>query len=101
MAVGAALMTAGAQRLPLLDTASSLPLANRGLLSESRGAVGDIMYRRSEPLLTTVAWTIALWCGPSTVSAQTTMDVENRYPHVGVIMVWRVDDTGKPVELRG
>jgi hypothetical protein len=34
-------------------------------------------------------------------SAQATVDIENRYPAVGAIMVWRVDEAGKPVELRG
>ena len=34
-------------------------------------------------------------------SAQATVDLENRYPSVGAIMVWRVDSAGKPVELRG
>src|SRR4026208_22295 len=34
-------------------------------------------------------------------SAQTTVDTENSYPNVGAIMVWRVDDSGKPIELRG
>jgi hypothetical protein len=34
-------------------------------------------------------------------SAQATVDIENRYPAVGTIMVWRVDEAGKPVELRG
>jgi hypothetical protein len=34
-------------------------------------------------------------------SAQATVDVDNRYPNVGVLMVWRVDSAGKPVELRG
>jgi hypothetical protein len=34
-------------------------------------------------------------------SAQATVDRENRYSNVGVIMVWRVDDSGNPVELRG
>jgi hypothetical protein len=33
--------------------------------------------------------------------AQATVDVENRYSNVGAIMVWRVDDAGNPVELRG
>jgi hypothetical protein len=36
-----------------------------------------------------------------TAPAQVTIDLENRYSNVGVIMVWRVDDAGKPVELRG
>ena len=33
--------------------------------------------------------------------AQAVIDLENRYPSVGAIMVWRVDSAGKPVELRG
>jgi len=36
-----------------------------------------------------------------TTSAQVTIDLKNRYSNVGVIMVWRVDDAGKPVDLRG
>jgi len=38
---------------------------------------------------------------PSKASSQATVDAENRYPNVGVLMVWRVDSGGKPVELRG
>jgi hypothetical protein len=34
-----------------------------------------------------------------TLSAQATVDFEKRYANVGTIMVWRVDDTGKPVQL--
>jgi hypothetical protein len=37
----------------------------------------------------------------STSWGQATVDLENRYPNVGVLMVWRVDDAGRPVELRG
>lgn len=44
---------------------------------------------------------IALASAWTTISAQATVDVENKYPNVGAIMVWRVDDSGKPVELRG
>ena len=33
--------------------------------------------------------------------AQATIDLDNRYPNVVTIMVWRVDGAGKPVELRG
>ena len=29
------------------------------------------------------------------------VDLENRYANVGVIMVWAVDDAGKPRDLRG
>ena len=59
------------------------------------------MNRTTKSIVTAIAGAIALGRGPTTVSAQTTVDLENRYPHVGVIMVWRVDDAGKPVELRG
>jgi hypothetical protein len=38
---------------------------------------------------------------PLAAHAQATIDVENKYSNVGVIMVWRVDDSGKPIELRG
>src|SRR5687767_14541160 len=50
---------------------------------------------------TAIAGTIALLGGSMAASAQATVDTENRYPAVGVIMVWRVDEAGKPVELRG
>ena len=43
----------------------------------------------------------SLLLGPVAASAQATVDVENTYSNVGAIMVWRVDDSGKPVELRG
>jgi hypothetical protein len=42
----------------------------------------------------------AVLLGSVAGSAQATVDVENRYPSVGAIMVWRVDESGKPVELR-
>ena len=48
-----------------------------------------------------LAHTIALCAATRTTAAQATVDVENRYPNVGVVMVWRVDDAGTPVELRG
>ena len=51
--------------------------------------------------LTAIAGIIALGPGSMTISAQVTVDLENRYSNVGAIMVWRVDDAGKPVELRG
>ena len=44
---------------------------------------------------------IALTHASSTSLAQATVDLENRYPNVGVLMVWRLDDAGRPVELRG
>jgi hypothetical protein len=54
---------------------------------------------RSATVLMTGAMAVVL--GSVGFSAQATVDVENRYPNVGAIMVWRVDDAGKPVELRG
>jgi len=59
------------------------------------------MNRTAKSIVTAIAGAIALWCGPTTISAQTAIDLENRYSQVGVIMVWRVDSAGKPVELRG
>ncbi len=50
---------------------------------------------------TAIIGTFALVPGSTTISAQATVDLENRYSNVGVIMVWRVDDAGRPVELRG
>jgi hypothetical protein len=44
------------------------------------------------------AW--VLMCGTAAWSIQAIADGENRYSNVGAIMVWRVDDSGKPVELR-
>src|SRR5688572_15063358 len=55
----------------------------------------------SYPIVTALAGVIVLGAGPRTISAQVTVDLENKYPNVGVIMVWRVDDAGRPVELRG
>lgn len=44
---------------------------------------------------------ITLASPPVTVRAQATIDAANSYPAVGVLMVWRVDGEGRPVELRG
>jgi Trypsin len=44
---------------------------------------------------------IALRLGATSVSAQATIDLENKYPNVGTLMVWRVDESARPVELRG
>jgi hypothetical protein len=48
---------------------------------------------------TAIAGSVALLLAPMTASAQATVDLENRYPSVGTIMFWRVDDSGKPTEL--
>jgi Trypsin len=47
-----------------------------------------------------MAGAVAVLLGSGPSSAQATIDAENSYPNVGAIMVWRVDDSGKPVELR-
>ena len=41
----------------------------------------------------------ALLLGSTAVSAQASLDSQNRYPNVGAIMVWRVDSSGKPLKL--
>lgn len=50
---------------------------------------------------TAIAATIVLGPGSTAVRAQATLDLENRYSNVGAIMVWLVDDAGKPLQLRG
>ena len=59
------------------------------------------MNYRSRSTVAALAGLLALAPGSMPISAQATVDLENRYPNVGVLMVWRVDDAGKPVELRG
>lgn len=59
------------------------------------------MNYTSGSIETALAGIIALGPGSMTISAQVTIDLKNRYSNVGVIMVWRVDDAGKPVDLRG
>ena len=52
-------------------------------------------------LLAVVLPQLALLFGSVAASAQAIVDVENTYSNVGAIMVWRVDDSGKPVQLTG
>jgi len=59
------------------------------------------MTSASRSIATSIAGAIVLALGSTTISAQVTVDVENRYANVGAIMVWRIDDAGNPVELRG
>jgi hypothetical protein len=47
------------------------------------------------------ACAVSFICEAATVSPQTTVDSENKYSNVGALMVWRVDDAGNPIELRG
>jgi len=48
---------------------------------------------------TVTAGALALLLATGAALAQTAVDVENLYSNVGVIMVWRVDEAGKPVQL--
>ena len=59
------------------------------------------MNHTSGSIATALASIVALGPGSVATSAEVTIDLDNRYSNVGVIMVWRVDDAGKPVELRG
>ena len=59
------------------------------------------MRCKSTVVATTIVGMVALGPQAANVSAQAVVDVENRYSNVGAIMVWRVDDAGRPVELRG
>jgi hypothetical protein len=57
--------------------------------------------RRSRSVATALVGTIALLPGSRAISAQATIDGENRYANVGAIMVWRVDADGNPLHLLG
>ena len=58
------------------------------------------MHYACRSMATALAGMIVLGPGSMTTSAQVTVDLENRYSNVGAIMVWRIDDSGRPVELR-
>jgi hypothetical protein len=55
-------------------------------------------YRRNVFL---IAWAVAVLLGSARVAAQVSVDLENKYSNVGAIMVWRVDSSGTPLQLRG
>jgi hypothetical protein len=55
----------------------------------------------SRSIATVLAGILALVLGPEAVSAQATTDLENRYPNVGAIMIWRVDESARPTRLVG
>src|SRR4030095_10442225 len=59
------------------------------------------MNSTSRSISTVIAATLTLAPGSTTVSAQAAVDLENRYANVGILMVWRVDTAGNPVQLRG
>lgn len=44
--------------------------------------------------------TMAMLIGSASVMAQVEVDLENRYSNVGAIMVWHVDSSGTPLQLR-
>ena len=58
------------------------------------------MSRLTRSVAALVCGGLALLLGSRAVSTQASADADNSYPSVGAIMVWRVDDSGKPVELR-
>ena len=60
-----------------------------------------MMNSASNSVATVIAGIMLLRSGAMTASPQATIDLENRYSNVGVIMVWRVDEAGRPIELRG
>ena len=47
------------------------------------------------------AWAIAMLIGSASTAPQVDVDLENRFSNVGAIMVWRVDASGAPLQLRG
>ena len=66
------------------------------ICSHANRGGGVVMRCSTRSLFGVMAGTIGF--GPAKVSAQATVDLENRYPNVGVVMVWRVDEAGKLVE---
>jgi hypothetical protein len=62
---------------------------------------GEVMNCANRSTATAIAGITTLLLGSMSASAQVTIDLENRYPNVGTIMIWRVDDSGKPLQLRG
>jgi hypothetical protein len=59
------------------------------------------MKYTSTSIAIALAGVITLGPGSTTISAQVAVDLENKYSSVGAIMVWRVDEAGKAIELRG
>ena len=59
------------------------------------------MISTSSSLSTVLAGVIALGSAAVALPTQVALDLDDHYPAVGAIMVWRVDDAGEAVELRG
>jgi hypothetical protein len=49
--------------------------------------------------LTMLAVVATLLIEPSRLQAEVSVDVDNEFPNVGVVMVWLLDDGGQPLEL--
>ena len=49
--------------------------------------------------LTMLAMVAVLLIEPPRLHAQATVGVDNKFPNVGVVMVWLLDDDGQPLEL--
>ena len=83
-----------------IQAAMNVMLAGRGSCT-CRSHAGHPMNSAIRSVISVAAATLAVLLGSVAASAQATVDAENSYPSVGAIMVWRVDDSGQPVELRG
>lgn len=59
------------------------------------------MRTHIKTVMVALAGSATLLPGSRLLRAQVTVDLENRYSNVGTIMVWRVDDAGEPIQLRG
>jgi hypothetical protein len=59
------------------------------------------MAYTAKSIAATLVGISGLLAASTTTSGQAAVDLENRYANVGALMVWRVDDSGKPLELRG
>jgi hypothetical protein len=59
------------------------------------------MTYATSPMMAATAGIVAMLAGSTALPAQATLDLDNRYPSVGTIMFWRVDDAGKPLQLLG
>ena len=59
------------------------------------------MSGASRSIRTVSAGARPLLIGALNASGQVTIDVHNRYPDVGALMVWRVDEMTKPTQLVG
>jgi hypothetical protein len=59
------------------------------------------MNSTMQSVASVIAGALGVLLGSAAASAQTTVDTEDTYSNVGAIMVWRVDSSGKPIELRG